>query len=73
MGYYAEKIRKQGFKEGKEKGYAFGISVGISTGYSNAQTTLITCILNSGYTPEEVSKMTNVNINEVIEIKEKLK
>ena len=57
MGYYAEKIRKQGYKEGKE----------------SAQTTLITSILNNGYTPEEVSKMTNVNINEVIEIKEKSK
>jgi len=65
MGYYAEKIRKQGFKEGKEKG--------IITGYSNAQNTFILNSLNAGVDIETISKICNTSIKEVIEIIEKSK
>ena len=43
MGYYAEKIRKQGFKEGKE----------------SAQTTFILNSLNAGVDIETISKICN--------------
>ena len=55
MGYYAEKIRKQGFKDGKE----------------SAQTTFILNSLNEGVDIETISKICNTSIKEVIEIKEK--
>ena len=61
MGYYAEKIRKQGFKEGKEKGYI------------NAQNTFILNAFNAGVDIETISKICNTSIKEVIEIKEKNK
>ena len=69
MGYYAEKIRKQGYKEGKEKGFASGINVG----FSNAQTTFILNSLNAGVDIETISKICNTSIKEVIEIIEKSK
>ena len=62
-------IRNISFKAGEQHGFNRGIERGIEQGSMQKQTTIISAMLNNGFSQEEISKITNIPIKEVKTVK----
>ena len=62
-------IRNISFKAGEQHGFNREIERGLEQGSMQKQTTIISAMLNNGFSQEEISKITNIPIKEVKTVK----
>ena len=62
-------IRSISFKSGDKHGFSRGVEYGLEQGSTKERISIISAMLNNGFSQEEISKITNIPIKEVKTVK----